>query len=101
MARYWSGVKEQMNQRLNLKPYMAKEIDEIKSEVQITYILYRVLANGTISKYGQSQDFEKLTNNTWITNSEREAEWIIKKRVTILKEEPIFKVTWKGKVKKK
>ena len=91
-----------MNQGLTLKPLSAKEIDEIRSEVKITYILYRVMGNGKLSSpYGQSQDFEKLTNNSWITNSDRQAEWIIKKRVTILKEEPIFKVTWKGRKKKK
>lgn len=88
-----------MNQGLSLKPYSAKKIDEVKSEVQITYILYRILRNDTLAKYGQSQDFEKLTNNSWITNSDIESEWLIKKRVTILKEEPIFKVTWRGKKK--
>ena len=91
-----------MNQGLNLKPFQAKEIEQIRSEIKITYILYRVMGNGKISSpYGSSQDFEKLTNNSWITNSDRESEWIIKKRVTILKEEPIFKITWKGRKKKK
>jgi len=81
-------------QGLDLKPHYAKEIDEIRSEIKITYILYRVLGNGSLSSpYGQSQDFEKLSNNSWITNSEKGTEFIIKKRVTILKEEPIFKVT--------
>jgi len=91
-----------MNQGLKLKPYNAKEIDEIVSEIKITYILYQVLSSGKLSSpYGQSQDFEKLTNNSWITNSDRESEWVIKKRVTILKEEPIFKISWKGRKKKK
>lgn len=91
-----------MNRGLNLKPYIAKEIDEIVSEIKITYILYQVLGNGTklSSPYAQSQDFEKLSNNSWITNSTRESEWVIKKRVVILKEEPIFKISWKGKKKK-
>ena len=91
-----------MNQGLNLKSYQAKEIDEIISEIKITYILYQVLGNGKLSSaYGQSQDFEKLTNNSWITNSDRQSEWVIKKRVTMLKEEPIFKISWKGRKKKK
>ena len=92
-----------MNQGLNLIPYSAKEIDEVVSEIKITYILYQVLANGTrlSSPYAQSQDFEKLSSNSWITNSDRESEWVIKKRVVILKEEPIFKITWKGRKKKK
>ena len=91
-----------MNQGLKLKPYNAKEIDEIVSEIKITYILYQVLGNGKLSSpYGQSQDFEKLSNNSWITNSDRESEWVIKKRVTMLKEEPIFKISWKGRKKKK
>jgi len=91
-----------MNQGLNLKSYQAKEIDEIISEIKITYVLYQVLGNGKLSSvYGQSQDFEKLTNNSWITNSDRQSEWVIKKRVTMLKEEPIFKISWKGRKKKK
>ena len=90
-----------MNEGLELKSISVKEIDEIRSEIKITYILYRVMGNGKLAVYGSSQDFEKLTNNSWIKNSDREAEWIIKKRVTILKEEPIFKITWKGKKKKK
>ena len=91
-----------MNQGLNLKPYIAKQVDEILSEIKITYILYQVLGNGKLSSaYGQSQDFEKLSNNSWITNSDRESEWVIKKRVVILKEEPIFKISWKGRKKKK
>ena len=77
---------------MKITNYVAKQIDEIKSEVQITYILYRVLGNGTIAKYGQSQDFDKLTRNDWILKAKKGDEWIIKKRVTILKEEPIFKV---------
>jgi len=79
---------------LSLKPYTPKEIDEIKSEIKITYILYRIMGNGKLSSpYAQSQDFEKLANNSWIGNSDKGSEWIIKKRVTMLKEEPIFKVT--------
>ena len=54
-----------MNQGLNLIPYSAKEIDEIVSEIKITYILYQVLGSGKLSSpYAQSQDFEKLANNS-------------------------------------
>ncbi len=81
-------------QGLKLEAYNPKEIDEIKSEIKITYILYRIMGNGTLSSpYGQSQNFEKLANNDWISKSEKGTEFIIKKRVTMLKEEPIFKVT--------
>ena len=74
---------------MRITKYKAKAIDEIVNEVKITYVLYRILGNGTLAKYGQSDDFDKLTHNKWI---QKKAEYIIRKRVTILKEEPIFKV---------
>jgi len=77
---------------MKLKKYVAKEIDEVKSEIKITYVLYRVLGNGKLNQYGQSQDFDKLTHNSWIKSASKGDEFVIKKRVTMLKEEPIFKV---------
>jgi len=89
-------------QGLDLKPYNAKEIDEVTSEIKITYILYRVLGNGKLSSpYGSSQNFEKLANNDWIKKSEKGSEFIIKKRVSMIKEEPIFKVTNNKRERKK
>ncbi len=77
---------------MRILKYKAKAIDEIKSDIRITYILYRVLGNGTLSSYGQSEDFDKLTNNKWIASATKGSVFFIKKRVTMVKEEPIFKV---------
>lgn len=89
-------------QGVELKPYNPKGIDEIKSEIKITYILYRILGNGKLSTpYGSSQDFQKLASNDWISKSEKGTEFIIKKRVSMVKEEPIFKVVNNESTRKK
>lgn len=74
---------------MRITKYTAKAVDEIVNEIKITYILYRVLGNGTLAKYGQSEDFDKLTHNKWIKKGDQ---FLVRKRLTILKEEPIFKV---------
>lgn len=78
---------------MKLKTYTAKAIDEVKSEIKLTYVLYRVLGNGTLAKYAQSESFDKLTNSKHLKNMEKDDVYIIKKKVTQTNEEPIFKVT--------
>ena len=77
---------------MKIKKYRAKAIDEVKSEIKLTYVLYRILGNGTLGRYAQSEDFDKLTNNDWIKKAQKGSQFVIKKRVTMIKEEPIFKV---------
>ncbi len=77
---------------MRILKYKAKAIDEIRSDIKITYVLYRVLGNGTLASYAQSEDFDKLTNNKWIDSATKASVFVIKKRVTMVKEEPIFKV---------
>ena len=78
---------------MKIEVYNAKAIDEVKSEIKLTYVLYRVLGNGSLAKYAQSESFDKLTNNKWLQGMRKDDEYIIKKKVTQTNEEPIFKVT--------
>jgi hypothetical protein len=77
---------------LRITKYRAKAIDEIRSDIKITYVLYRILGNGCLGNYAQSEDFDKLTNNKYIKSALKGTQFVIKKRVTMVKEEPIFKV---------
>jgi len=78
---------------LKFQTYTAKAIDEVKSEIKLTYVLYRVLGNGTLAKYGQNESFERLSNNQWLKGMKKDDVYIIKKKVTQTNEEPVFKVT--------
>ncbi len=77
---------------MKITKYKAKAIDEIRNDIKLTYILYRVLGNGSLATYGQSEDFDKVTNSKYIKSAEEGSQFVIKKRVTMIKEEPIFKV---------
>lgn len=79
--------------KLKFKTYTAKAIDEVKSEIKLTYVLYRVLGNGTLSKYGQNENFDRICNNKWLKDMEKDDVYIIKKKVTQTNEEPVFKIT--------